>query len=483
MEDDGKTLWADPVQGEPISLAYLPPGIQCILHGRPADLEKQEAATKFQAALGPQWQHYRKAWEELTHIPWSDVEQIVLGFRATDMHAFPQPAIVAYLANTPGEKGLVERWGNPPPQMVQGKKVYALGAWQAYLPEKHQGKVVVLGSPEHLADVIEQEGAPPVVLRQLTRLLASSNHRHHVTLLAVPGFLENDLFRDDFTFYFGKPVRVRDFVTSVLIDEVTAFRVSVALADPVYVELRLHIGSAPDTASLLAEQRRRLGQLADWAEESLSRHAVPDYWRRVALRFPQMLRFVDRYLRGSTEGRELVFNAVLPPSGPANLLVGAEMMLLAGQTASKTASEEPAKQTPKTIDALLESKMSMMFDQTSLDFAVKDLEAIVKDQYPDLAFPFAIKILGGDLQLNGITQNQQIVNFRHENETLSDILTAIVMKANPITTVKKPSEMDQKLIWVVGPDPENKDRNIILITTRDAAKERNYKLPQPFAAE
>ena len=102
------------------------------------------------------------------------------------------------------------------------------------------------------------------------------------------------------------------------------------------------------------------------------------------------------------------------------------------------------------------------------------------DPAPELPFPFEIKILGADLQLGGITQNQSIRDFEARDKTLAEILTAMVMKANPITTVKAPSEPDQKLIWVVGPDPSDASRNIILITTRDAAAKKNYTLPDVF---
>jgi len=107
----------------------------------------------------------------------------------------------------------------------------------------------------------------------------------------------------------------------------------------------------------------------------------------------------------------------------------------------------------------------------------------VNDRFSDLKFPFAIHILGNDLQLNGITQNQQIVGFKEDNKTLGEILTAIVMKANPITTVKSPSELDQKLVWVVGPSPENPAQEAVLITTRDAAAKKKFILPKVFQPE
>ncbi len=481
VADDGQTLWADPAEGRPISLAYLPPGGQLFVVCRPADLDAAEAATKFQAALGPRWEHYRKQWESLTKIPWGEMEQLVLSFGGGEAE-FPRPAIVAYLKDSPGEAELATRWGGAPPTAIGGKRVYGVGDFSAYFPADQEGRVLVLGSKEQIAEVIEFDGAPPVLLRQLTRLLASSNDRHHVSIFAIPSYLQNNLLRDDFEFYFGDPSKVRDWLGAVLIDEVTALRVSVFLDDPVFVEARLNIGSAPDAVSLLKTQRDRLRQQVDWSEERISSVTIAEYWRRVSLRYPQMLRFLNEYIRGQAAGRELVFNTVLPRTAPANLLVGGEMLLLSGEStsATKVAGKESEKKTPANMESLLQSKMSMMFDQTSLDFAIRDLEAIVKDEFPGLGFPFAITIIGGDLQLAGITQNQQVVNFREENKTLSEILTAIVMKANPITTVKKPSEDDQKLIWVIGPDPQNADRQIILVTTRDAAMSKKYTLPQPF---
>ena len=63
------------------------------------------------------------------------------------------------------------------------------------------------------------------------------------------------------------------------------------------------------------------------------------------------------------------------------------------------------------------------------------------------------------------------------------ILTALVLKGNPITTVKSPSETDQKLLWVIGPDPDDASRQIILITSRDAAAAKKYTLPPVFVAK
>jgi hypothetical protein len=57
------------------------------------------------------------------------------------------------------------------------------------------------------------------------------------------------------------------------------------------------------------------------------------------------------------------------------------------------------------------------------------------------------------------------------------------MRCNPITTVKKPSEEDQKLVWVIGDDPSQAGRRIVLITSREGAATRKLELPAVFQPE
>ncbi len=107
----------------------------------------------------------------------------------------------------------------------------------------------------------------------------------------------------------------------------------------------------------------------------------------------------------------------------------------------------------------------------------------MKSNLKGAPFEFAIKIIGDDLKLDGITRNQSIRDFKQENQTVADILTALVRKANPVTTVKDPSETDQKLVWLIGPDPDNPAKQVVLVTTRNAAKTKKYTLPPVFVAK
>ena len=111
---------------------------------------------------------------------------------------------------------------------------------------------------------------------------------------------------------------------------------------------------------------------------------------------------------------------------------------------------------------------------------MRDLVAAVKEEYTQLPFDFQIKIIGGDLQKEGITRNQQIRDFDAQATPVRDILTQLVRKANPVTTVTSPDEVDQKLVWLIGPDPDDASKKIVLITTRSAAAEKNLTLPAVF---
>jgi hypothetical protein len=143
----------------------------------------------------------------------------------------------------------------------------------------------------------------------------------------------------------------------------------------------------------------------------------------------------------------------------------------------------PTKVLPKTLDEALQLKTTYSFAQQSLEFAMRDLAIDAQDQLKGSNVAFTIKIIGGDLEKGSITRNQSVRDFKQEDKPFAEILTALVLKANPITTVKSPTEADQKLIWVIGPDPDDASKQIILITTRDAAAAKKYALPAVFVAK
>jgi hypothetical protein len=193
-----------------------------------------------------------------------------------------------------------------------------------------------------------------------------------------------------------------------------------------------------------------------------------------------MIRYAAAHMRVGVEDGQAIVNGALPSVAAPNLAFAGAMILAASPAADSAAPAEPSHRGPTSLEELIHARISQSFAQKSLEFAMRDLVTDVKESFPRLPFDFDVTIIGRDLQLNGITRNQQIANFDAQQKTVGEILTALVMRANPVTTVKDASELDQKLIWVIGPDPRDPNRKILLIATRDAADREGYKLPPPF---
>ena len=187
-------------------------------------------------------------------------------------------------------------------------------------------------------------------------------------------------------------------------------------------------------------------------------------------------------MRIGVENEQAIVNSVLPASAAHNLVLGGELLVATTPGQGSPVATPAATTGPKTIAEALQLKTSYRFANQSLEFAMRDLAADVQTNLKGAPFEFAIKIIGADLQSDGITRNQSIRDFKQENQTVADILTALVLKANPIPG-KAASDKDQKLIWVIGPDPENPAKQLVLITTRAAAASKKYTLPAPFVLE
>ena len=80
-----------------------------------------------------------------------------------------------------------------------------------------------------------------------------------------------------------------------------------------------------------------------------------------------------------------------------------------------------------------------------------------------------MEILGGDLQLEGITKNQSF-SLDERDKTVDDVLRVILAKSNS----------DGKLVYIVQ---EKDGEEWVAITTRAAVAKRGDKLPPGFEQE
>jgi hypothetical protein len=168
---------------------------------------------------------------------------------------------------------------------------------------------------------------------------------------------------------------------------------------------------------------------------------------------------LDRYTRAGTSDKQVVLRSYLPAIAAHNLAFGTYLALLEtpGSTASIATSGTNTPAKPKTLAEMLEQPYTLSFDRDSLE---RTLDLISKDT------GIPIVILGGDLQLEGITKNQSFT-LDEKQKPIGEILQTIMQKANP----------EGKLIYVFAKEG---DKEVLHVTTRAAAAKRGDKLPPEF---
>jgi hypothetical protein len=251
-----------------------------------------------------------------------------------------------------------------------------------------------------------------------------------------------------------------------------------------YVELKLeHTPDVSDADLIVAVQRRLETALKNINEQISSLPSVP-YWNRLRQRFDNMLIELERNARIGAEHHILVANAWVPAVAIHNLIAGSDLML--GFTSGvDVAVDLPVESSgPKTFDELLNtSRRLQVTTNPDLNVLVQNLQTEINAEYPGLEYPFQVLINGNDLLLEGITKNQRPGDFELKDVSVAEILTEIVVRANPDKAATGPHDERCKLIWIISEDPDDATRKIIEITTRKAAENRKAELPEPFRVQ
>ena len=125
-----------------------------------------------------------------------------------------------------------------------------------------------------------------------------------------------------------------------------------------------------------------------------------------------------------------------------------------------------AAQTSSQPELSVQEKLSQSY---ALKIPRGPLDQAVAQVSSDLGVE--IEIIGGDLQLEGITKNQSF-GIDVKDSTFAGVLREILKLANP----------DGKLVYVIKPKTEG-GPDIVQITTRAAVEKRGDKLPPEFEAQ
>lgn len=480
-QDDGILLWMTPTRGSPIPMDYVPPAPQWILAARPAEWVSTDQGRQAIQSLGPEFQQHLRRWESAAGFALDQIALVVMSLHDAEPE-YPRAAFTVRLKQPVSEDQLRAAWRQPVRVPHANGDYYRGEGWSYRIVPAGDSDGCdrfVMGSEQDVREVVELDGAPPPVRGALSQLLALSDQDRHLTIVCPPTFLRTNLLRDGRLYFFGDARRLRIAMDWLLEDAWQACLLSLHLEETFYAEFRVGGDTDHNAVAVSDRLRERWQLLGERLERQLEQTYPPPYWRRVALRLPAMIRFVVSRARVGVEDRQALTNVVLPAEAAHNLLFAGQM-LLAEFDEPRPQTTEPASPGPRTIEDLLASRLDLVFDQRSLESALEELAGDVRSSFPQLPFPFELQIAGSDLQLDGITRNQQITRFEARDELLSNILTQLVTRANPIATVTDPADPDQKLVWVVGPHPTIADRQIVLITTRSAAARHEYQLPSPF---
>ncbi len=469
VEDDGRTLWASPTEGVPIDFSFAPAGAQLFVHVRPQAAAGDGGRRKSIGALGPDFARARQRFEQQLHLQLAEVQRLLMAIRSLDVG---QTQMTMLVVVAPEVRRRLREQAEALRVLPRGV-LARLGDAAAWFPNTAADHLV-LGDRAQLEEISADPAAPPL-RRELETLRRVSDVDRQLTILATPNFLAADgrslfsgprkIFRQPLLDFFGLSTQAASF--------------SMHLDSGTFVELRWVCPVDTDPRRVAQEGRRQFERIPARVNEYLGGVVIPSYWQPLALRLPLMVQFLGQQMRDGVADRVAILNAYLPPEAAHNLILASE---LAAASASSSAApntsslELPSSPQGSTIDRILTSEATLIVNQQSVETVMQDFADVVRLQTGNAAF--FIRIEGRDLQLEGITRNQQIRNVRLENRTIGQILTQLVVRANP-SPVSDPRQPQQKLLWVVAPG----ETPGVLITTRTAAREKGYRLPVDFVAE
>jgi hypothetical protein len=463
IADDGRTLWASPTSGKPLDLAFLPPGCQIFFALRPADLLSHPEGEKVLAAVGPPAEQAVQFITQTSGIQLAEMSHLVIGLRILpggdwDATMVIRPVEMSKL------KEVIASFSDSTVQKHAGQSYTVRDRWACYVPTTGGADRFVVTAAENMADVLDLEGQPPPLRRDLEQLVEATDADRMMTLLVAPNYL----WSEGKSLFNGPAARLEKPLIWFTGEGLTALGISLHWDDNFFVELLA--AATIDTAEHILAKRfsERIEQLPAGIEDYVFQLDIQPYGRRLLARLPEMVRALARYARtGHAEGYALV-RCYLPPEAGQNLLLAAELSLVE-PLRQMAATPTPNAPVASSVQERLNQVASLSFSRDTLEVALETLGREVGVE---------IVILGTDLQLAGITKNQSF-GLDEQNRPAGEILLEILRLANPDKSSTGLTDPRQKLVYVVKPLQPGGPK-VIAVTTRDAATRREDPLPEAF---
>ena len=453
VADDGKSLWASPTSGPPLSMKYVASGAQVVLAIRPANIVRRPDGDQIVPALGPWGPSAELLLKTLSGRDLGQIDQVMAVWHDPGNGQLT-PTLIVRTQEKLEPAALLPAWGNPAAVKQGGETFYQGPVWCYYLPAKEEGKCLVVAHADQIKEIIDAGGQTIAMAGHLERILKDSDRDRDVTL----AFVRSSLFGGRQAFFDGEMGALRKPAEAFFGDDVKSALVSLHFNGNLFVELRI-LGSADKSADALASQfANRARSLPDLVENALVDLNPHRYARKLLLRFPEQLRALAEETRSGVDDDMALLRCYLPPVASHNLIMASELAL-----AEQPMSGGPAGGAEKNL-----SVAELLKKKTTLTFPRDTLEKSLQMLFDDIGVKY--EILGGDLQLEGITKNQSF-GLDEKNKTAGEILRKIMHLANP----------DGKLIYIIKPKQPG-GPEMLFITTRASAAKRGDKLPPELAA-
>lgn len=485
VEDDSLP-WASPTEGERPRLAYLPSGSQLVLIARPAELTSDEEGKLFLESLGPVAGAGLAQLATFCGCEVAGIESVQAGWQASEaddvlggyaIRLVPGRSVVA------DEAARVAAWGGTKPRDIAGETIHVGKSFSFWVPSTSEGRVLVVaseatiatGAPEgaggptarepFIASIVKQsltaQDRPSGALMadlplELEALVGMLDEKRHVTLFGSPHYLLN---RGRIVLG-GSLTKLVDPLRNLLGESIRGAALSAHFSGNTYLELDAIAERDPPARVFAPKLAEEVEGLAGAVEAYCAMLDPSPYGRVLVMRLPAMLRTLVANMRVGVEGNGVVINAYLPRHAGHNLALAAEIAMAQTPGSGATAVAAPGQPVAApAADALgkLQKSVTIVFAKDTLEMAIQ----MVSDE---VGVP--MEIVGTDLQLDGITQNQSF-GLEARDQTADEVLRVILGKANP----------DGKLVYVVR---KTDGVEKIFITTRAAVAKRGEPLPPAF---
>ncbi len=474
LVNDPNLLWAAPAAKDPVPLKMVPAGTQTVLLLRPARLLATPTGRQLLESFDPDLSTAFTALQTRTGVAAGEIDRLFVAFEeGPSSRAIVSLAV--FLQQPKPLADLKAKWGEvseaqTPEQVVifASDKPDGDAFYVAEQPPSDAAMIsaFTVGSVASIKRVAEVQGDVVPLPRAAEQLWAQVNDAHDLALMVNP----NLLFAGGRSLLENNMPRMIDPLKALLVPDVSAGLITMQFSPQWYAEVRITPGGGANMTAVVQRMRATIDGLPDVAEQFLLNSTPHSSWRGLANRMPQMLRAVAANTRVRPADSQAIANMYLPTPAAPNVLLSSWLAAHtpAGEaTASATVATASPKK-PLKFAEILDAPVNVGIVEEDMHAAAGLIAEIANSSAPEGSEKVVIKLMGNDLQKDGITQNQKLRDFNQKGVPLRQVLTALCMKAHT-PTLKDPKDPLQKLVWAIGPNPDNPQEKAVLITTRTGA--------------